>query len=112
MEIYSAILIYFSRYPKKMNYFSGVYLLLVLSVDWSKEMLNKYDRDASKHFYDIAYEPESEQQLTVWVFQDEPNPTKVSQARSTLKEMITCLFGKTGHFAIVPLEQRRTVNSE
>ena len=26
--------------------------------------------------------------------------------------MIACFFGKTGHVAIVPLEQRRTVNSE
>ena len=26
--------------------------------------------------------------------------------------MIDCFFGKTGHVAIVPLEQRRTVNSE
>ena len=53
-------------------------------------MLQKYDRGASKHVYDIvtgdeswiyAYEPESKQQSTVWVFQDEPNPTKVARAR-------------------------------
>lgn len=90
-------------------------------VDWSKEMLEKYDRSASKHVYDIvtgdeswiyAYEPESKQQSTVWVFQDEPNPTKVVRARSTSKQMIACFFGKTGHVATVPLEQRRTVNSE
>ena len=57
--------------------------------DWSKEMLQKYDRVASKHVYDIvtsdeswiyAYEPESKQQSTVWVFQDEPNPTKYAHA--------------------------------
>ena len=43
-------------------------------VDWSKEMLQKYDRGASKNVYDImtgdeawiyAYKPESKQQLTV-----------------------------------------------
>ena len=45
-------------------------------------------------------------------FQDEPNPTKFARARSTSKQMIACFFGKTGHVAIVPLEQRRTVNSE
>ena len=48
-------------------------------VDWSKEMLQKYDRVASKHVYDIvigdeswiySYEPKSKQQSTVWVFQD------------------------------------------
>ena len=27
------------------------------------------------------------------------------------KQMIACFFGKTGHIAIAPLEQRRTVNS-
>ena len=85
-------------------------------------MLQKYDRSASKHVYDIvtgdeswiyAYKPESKQQSTVWVFQDVPNPTKVASARSTSKQIIVWFFGKTGHVAIVPQEeQRRTVNSE
>ena len=90
-------------------------------VDWSKEMLQKYDCDASKHVHDIetndesliyVYEPEIKQQSTVWVFQDEPNPTKVARTRSTSKQMIACFFVKIGQVAIVPLEQRRTVNSE
>ena len=55
-----------------------------------------------------VYEPESKQQSTAWVFQDEPNP----HARGTTKQMIACFFGKTGHLAIVPLEQLRTDNSE
>ena len=59
-----------------------------------------------------AYGPESKQQSTVRVFQDEPNPTKVVRARSTSKEMIACFFGKIGHVAIVPLEQRRRIFSE
>ena len=89
-------------------------------VDWSKEMLQNYDRGATKHVYDIVtgdglwiyvYEPESKQQSTVLVFQDEPNSTKVVSTRSTSKQMIACFFGKTGHVAIVSLEQRRTVNS-
>ena len=84
-------------------------------------MLNKYNRGASKDVYKIvtgdeswiyAYEPERKQQSTVWVFQDEPNPTKVVRARSTSKQMVACFFGKTGHVATVPLEERRTVNSE
>ena len=46
------------------------------------EMLQKYDRGVSKHIFDVVtvdelciyvYEPESQQQLTEWVFQDEPN---------------------------------------
>ena len=48
-------------------------------------------RGASKHIYNIftgdeswiyAYEPENKQQSIVRVFQDEPNPTKVTRARS------------------------------
>ena len=70
-------------------------------VDWSKEMLQKYDHGDSKHVYDIAtgnewwiyvYEPENKKQSTVWLFQDEPNPTKVARARSTSKKMIACFF--------------------
>ncbi|XP_055316153.1 histone-lysine N-methyltransferase SETMAR-like [Sitodiplosis mosellana] len=90
-------------------------------VDWSKEMLKKYNRGGSNAVYNIytvdeswiyAYEPETKQQSTVWVFQDEPNPTKVVRGRSTSKQMIACFFGINGHVATVPLQERRTVNSE
>ena len=40
------------------------------------------------------------------------NPTKVTRAGSTSKQMIACFFGKTGHVSIALLEQRRTVNTE
>ena len=85
-----------------------------------KKGSKKSDHGASKHVYDIltgdelwiyAYEPESKQQSTVWVFQDEPNPTKIAPARSTSKQIIACFFGKTG-LAIIPLKQLITVNSE
>lgn len=90
-------------------------------VNWCKEMILKYNRGASNAVYNIytgdeswiyCYEPETKQQSTVWVFQDEPNPTKVVRARSTSKQMVACFFGINGHVATVPLEQRRTVNSE
>jgi len=49
----------------------------------------------------------------MWVFKGEPKPRKVVRGRrSTTKPMIACFFGKTGHVATVPLEQRMTVNSE
>ena len=57
-------------------------------VNWSKDMLQKYDRGASKHVYGIVTGDESWSQSTVWVFQDEPNPTKVARARSAFKQMI------------------------
>ncbi|GFS39038.1 hypothetical protein NPIL_552311, partial [Nephila pilipes] len=89
--------------------------------DWCKEMLEKYIQGTSKAVYNIytgdeswiyAYEPETKQQSTVWVFQDEAKPTKVVRGRSTSKQMIACFFGINGHVATVALEQRRTVNSE
>ena len=42
--------------------------------------------------WSYAYEPASIQRSTVWVFQDEPNPTKVALLQSTSKQMIawTC----------------------
>ncbi|GBP39128.1 hypothetical protein EVAR_27088_1 [Eumeta japonica] len=36
----------------------------------------------SDEFWIYAYDSESKQQSTVWVFQDEPNPTKVIHAKS------------------------------
>ena len=48
------------------------------------------------------------QQSIVWVVECEPNPTKVVREKSTSKQMVACLLGKTGHVATVPVEQRRT----
>ena len=59
-----------------------------------------------------SYEPESKQQSTVWVFQNEPKPTKVVRSRSAAKQMIACFFGYTGHVTTVALEDRRTVNTD
>ena len=67
-------------------------------VDWSKEMLQKYDRDASKHVYDIVTDDES------WTYSC--SRTKHFQANDRL------FFGKTRHVEILPLEHHRTVNSE
>ena len=90
-------------------------------VVWCKEMIEKYNSGTSKSVYNIytgdeswiyCYEPETKQQSTVWVFQSEPNPTKVVRGRSTSKQMIACFFGINGHVATVSLEQRRSVTSE
>ena len=56
--------------------------------------------------------PKGKQQLTVWVLQDEPNPTKVVCAQSTSKKMVGFFFEKTGHIVTVPLDYHGTVNSE
>lgn len=55
---------------------------------------------------------QKEKQLTVWVFQGEPNPTTVARTQSTWKQMVAFIVGITGQVVAVPLEQHRTVNSE
>ena len=54
----------------------------------------KFNRGRSSLVYNIvtgdetwiySYEPESKQQSTVWVFQNEPKPTKVVRSRSAAK---------------------------
>lgn len=90
-------------------------------VNWCRKMLKKFDQGRSKTVYNIvtgdeswiySYEPETKQQSTVWVFQSEPHPTKVVRSRSVSKKMIACFFGIKGHVAIMPLEDRRTVNAD
>ena len=89
-------------------------------VKWCQENLKKFNSGASKHVYDIvtcdetwiySYEPETKQQSTVWVFPDDPRPTKVVRARSASKKMIAAFFGKSGYIATVPLEDHRTINA-
>ncbi|KFM67208.1 hypothetical protein X975_18230, partial [Stegodyphus mimosarum] len=84
-------------------------------------MLEKYIQGASKAVSNIntgkesriyVYEHKIKQRSTLWVFQDEPNLTKVVCGRSTLEQMVTCSFGITGHVVTVALEQCRTVNSK
>ena len=54
----------------------------------------------------------TKKQSTVLVFEREPNPTKVVCGKISSKQMVACFFCKTGYVATVPLEHRRTINSE
>ena len=81
-------------------------------------MLEKYDGGASKDVYNIvigdeswicAYESKTKQHSTVWVFQPEPNASKVVYVKITSKQMVYCFFSKTYYVA---LEHRMTVISE
>ncbi|KAI6648260.1 Transposase [Oopsacas minuta] len=65
-------------------------------VEWCKFMLKKFKGGEPKRVYDI---------LTC-----DP-PVKVRRARSIGKKMVTAFFCKTGPVAIIPLEDRRTVNA-
>lgn len=90
-------------------------------VEWCHFMLDKFNHGRSKRVYDIVtgdetwiccYEPESKQQSTVWMFDNEPPPTKVVRAKSTKKQMVAVFFTISGHVMTVPLEEGRTVTAE
>ena len=53
-----------------------------------------------------------ESRICGWVFDHEPNPTKVVCGKITPKQMVAYFFGKTDHVATVSLEHRRMINSE
>jgi hypothetical protein len=70
-------------------------------VDWCHFMLKKFDGGRSKSVWNIftgdeswiyACDPETKQQSTVWVFEDEPPPTKVTRSRSVAKQMVAVFF--------------------
>ncbi|GBP66936.1 hypothetical protein EVAR_40528_1 [Eumeta japonica] len=48
----------------------------------------------------------------VWVYQDEPKPTKAARERSAFKRMIASFSNKAGHVATVALDNYCTVNSD
>lgn len=90
-------------------------------VKWSTEMLEKFDKGASKSVYNIvtlgemwiyAYKDEVNHQSTVWVFQNDPNETKMARSRSIAKRMIVCCFSKTGLVTTVTLDDPKTITSE
>ena len=58
----------------------------------------------------MNHQPQTKQQPTVLAFEPEPNPTKVVCGKITSKQMVASFF--CIHVATVPLEHRRTVNSE
>ncbi|GBP30050.1 hypothetical protein EVAR_14567_1 [Eumeta japonica] len=57
-------------------------------------------------------DPKTKQQPNVWVYRDEPNPTKVAGERSTSKQTVTSFFNKIEHVATIALENCGTVNSD
>ncbi len=84
-------------------------------------MLKKFDGGKSKRVNEIVtgdetfvycYEPETKQQSAVWVFDEEPPPTKVVRSKSVGKQMIAVFFRRTGMVTAIPLEKGRTVNAD
>ena len=90
-------------------------------VDWCHSMMERFDQGRSRRVWDIVtgdetwiyqYDPETKQQSSVWVFEDEDPPVKYMRSKSAGKQMIACFFAKSGHVATVPLEDRKTVTAD
>lgn len=90
-------------------------------VNWCRKTLKKFNGGSSNAVFSIvsgdeswiyAYEPETKNQSRVWVYEDEPKPTKVIRSRSTIKKMVATFVSKSGHVATVALEDQRTVNAD
>eukprot|EP00795_Rhopilema_esculentum_P010561 gene10560-biopygen13084 len=90
-------------------------------VNWCQFMLEKFDSGRSKRVYDIVtgdeswiyqFDPETKRQSSVWIFPGEHPPQKFKRSRSVGKKMVASFFGKTGHVATIPLDDRRTVNTD
>ena len=88
-------------------------------VNWCQFMIEKFDSGRSKHVYDIVtsveswiyqFDPETKRQLSVWIFLREHPPQKFKRSRSVGKKMVASFFGKSGHVATIPLDDRRTLN--
>ena len=90
-------------------------------VDCCTYMLRKLDAGRSPHVWDIVtgdetwvyqYDPETKQQLEVWVFPDENPPVKFKRNRSASKQMIASFFAKLGHVATIPLEDKKIITAD
>jgi histone-lysine N-methyltransferase SETMAR len=90
-------------------------------VDFCRFMLEKFDGGSSKSISEIVtgdetwiyqYDPETKQQSTVWVFEDEDPPTKVVRSRSVGKQMLAVFFRRSGPVAVIPLLEQRTVTAQ
>ena len=90
-------------------------------VGWCTHVLRKLDGGRSPCVWDIVtgdetwvyqYDPETKQQSAVWVFPDEIPPVKFKRNRSASKNLRACFFAKFGHFATIPLEDRKRVTAD
>ena len=55
----------------------------------------------------FQYNPETMQQSAAWA-----PPVKFKQSKSVAKQMVACFFSKSDYEATIPLEDRKTVNSD
>lgn len=89
--------------------------------EWCHDMMIKFDAGSSRRIYDIVtgdeswiyqYDPETKCQSTVWLFQNEPTPTKVKRSRSAGKILIASYFTLSGYLVSISLRNQSSINAE
>ena len=58
------------------------------------------------------YLPQRKEKSKVWISQDEPRPTKVRKILSSKKLMVAVFFNARGFYHVVPLQNKKTIDSE
>ena len=90
-------------------------------MEWCLHMLRKFDGGRSERVWNTVtgnetfvhqFDPETEQQSSVWLFPGESPPVKLKRSRSFSKQTIAVFFAKSGHVASVPLKERKIINAE
>ena len=90
-------------------------------IEWWKIMFVKFNGGGLKAVYDILtcdetwiyqYDPGTKRQSSIWLFPGEEPPLKVRRAYSVGNKMVTTFFCKSDPIAIIPLEDRRTINAD
>ncbi|GBP04322.1 hypothetical protein EVAR_6530_1 [Eumeta japonica] len=87
-------------------------------VNWCWFTLQRSNGGTSKAVYNIvsgnkscinSYKPGKKHQLTIWIFEDELKPTKVTRSRRVSKKLVVWFVSRKGDVATNPLQEHRTV---
>ena len=90
-------------------------------VEWCLHRLREFDGGRSERAWEIVsgnetfvyqYDFKTKQQSAVWLFPGGSPPVAFKRSRSTLKRIIAVFFAKSVYVASVPLQERKTVNTE
>ena len=90
-------------------------------MEWCLHRLREFDGGRSERAWEIVsgnetfvyqYDLKTKQQSAVWLFPGGNPPVAFKRSRSTLKRIIAVFFAKSGYVASVPLQERKTVNTE
>lgn len=80
-------------------------------VEWCRDMVVKCEVSSSRRIYDIITGDKSsktKRHLTIWMFQNEPTPTKIKRSRRVGNILIARFFTLLGYEVSIPLQNQIT----